>query len=98
MIIELDARFGGIFLDGVPEGCEAFDWCEHDAYLRCGMDALAPGAHRMLMLPITIPPRAGTNQLTVHAFLETRYGDLRRDNDHARKRLTIVPSAGPSRR
>jgi hypothetical protein len=98
LVLELDARFGGISIDSRPAGCiPSPPRAGHDVTLRCAMGAIGPGAHRTLVVPITMPPRSTTNQLTAHAFLQIS-DDLRDGNNVAHKRLTIYPAGKKSGR
>ena len=92
--LTLDARFGSVSTDSVPDGCHDPGWSEDGVYLMCGFEGLPPGSSRTLMIPITLPPRATSNRLIAHAQLLTFGTDLRASNDVARKWIAISPVRG----
>lgn len=96
--LTLDARFGSLTVDAFPEGCAELVGAGQDVSVQCAMDALAPGASRMLNFPIMVPSRSTMNQLTASASIETEFVESRNDNNVARKRILIPPASQTSAR
>jgi hypothetical protein len=93
--LTLDLRYGTPSIGALPEGCFDYTWDGHDLRVFCQtMEPLAPGAHRILTFPITIPLRTTRNQLDARAVVSSDMPDLRRDNNTATKRLLIPPTTG----
>lgn len=79
----------------LPQGCFAFPGNVSDMEVTCSQQpALAPGAHRNLAFPITIPPSASRNKLTARATVTSSDSELRTDNNSATKWLLIPPATG----
>jgi hypothetical protein len=98
LTVDLEVRAGPFDIGALPAGCERQPWGAYGVRLTCNIDALAPGAHMTLTVPLLIGPRSGPTFLSVHAYASAGVRDMRPDNNIASKRMTIWPSQGGRRK
>jgi len=98
LTVDLDVRAGPFDVGALPEGCERQLWGAHGVRLTCHVDALAPGAHTTLAVPLLIGPRSAPNFLSLHADADAGIRDVRPGNNKASKRMTVWPSLGAHRK